>query len=93
MSLHPYQPRDRRLIRAAIGVVSVAAAFASAVGAGSASAVLRASSLPAYPLTAAKAVNPLPAITVTDVRSGKPYALASALTGSKALLVWFWAPN
>ena len=35
----------------------------------------------------------LATLTVTDVRTGKPFALASALTGSKALLVWFWAPH
>ena len=42
---------------------------------------------------AAKTRNPLPVLNVTDVRSAKPYALASAFDGKKPLLVWFWAPN
>ncbi len=37
--------------------------------------------------------NPLPAMTVTDVKTGKGFALASAFTGAKPMLVWFWAPN
>lgn len=40
-----------------------------------------------------KTRNPLPVLNVTDVRSAKPYALASAFDGKKPLLVWFWAPN
>ena len=40
-----------------------------------------------------KTRNPLPVLNVTDVRSAKPYALASALDGKKPLLVWFWAPR
>ena len=37
--------------------------------------------------------NPLPVMNVTDVKSGTPFALASAFTGAKPMLVWFWAPN
>ena len=37
--------------------------------------------------------NPLPVMTVTDVKTGTPFALASAFTGAKPMLVWFWAPN
>ena len=39
------------------------------------------------------ASNPLPAMSVTDVRTGKAVRLQSALNGRKPLLVWFWAPN
>jgi hypothetical protein len=44
--------------------------------------------------TAAKTApaNPLPSMSVTDVRTGKSVALRSALSGKKPLLVWFWAP-
>ena len=37
--------------------------------------------------------NPLPVMNVTDVKTGNPFALASAFTGAKPMLVWFWAPN
>ena len=37
--------------------------------------------------------NPLPVMNVTDVKTGKGFALASAFTGAKPMLVWFWAPN
>ena len=40
-----------------------------------------------------KTANPLPTMSVTDVNSSKPFALASAFDGKKALLVWFWAPH
>ena len=40
-----------------------------------------------------KTENPLPTLSVTDVKSSKPFALASAFDGKKALLVWFWAPH
>ena len=40
-----------------------------------------------------KTANPLPTMSVTDVKSSKPFALASAFDGKKALLVWFWAPH
>lgn len=37
--------------------------------------------------------NPLPAMSVTDVRTGKAVALQTTLSGKKPLLVWFWAPH
>ena len=40
-----------------------------------------------------KTANPLPTLSVTDVKSSRPFALASAFDGKKALLVWFWAPH
>lgn len=40
-----------------------------------------------------KTANPLPTLSVTDVKSSKPFALASTFDGKKALLVWFWAPH
>ena len=40
-----------------------------------------------------KTENPIPTLSVTDVKSSKPFALASAFDGKKALLVWFWAPH
>ena len=43
--------------------------------------------------TANKTTNPLPVMNVTDVKTGKPFPLASALDGKKPLLVWFWAPT
>lgn len=42
---------------------------------------------------AAKPANPLPAVSVTDIRTGRAVALQSAMTGKKPLLVWFWAPH
>ena len=42
---------------------------------------------------AKQTANPLPVMNVTDVKSGTPFALASAFTGAKPMLVWFWAPN
>ncbi len=35
----------------------------------------------------------LPNVTVTDVITGKPFALASLADGKKPLLIWFWAPH
>ena len=43
--------------------------------------------------TAAKVTNPLPSVSVTDVRTGKSVNLASVFSGKKPLLVWFWAPH
>ncbi len=43
--------------------------------------------------TAKKLSNPLPVMTVTDVKAGKPFALASVFTGKLPVLLWFWAPT
>ncbi len=40
-----------------------------------------------------KSTNALPAVSVTDVSTGKPYALQTAVTGKLPTLVWFWAPH
>ena len=51
-------------------------------------------SAPAKKTAAAKKVtSPLPAMTVTDVKTGKPVALATTFDGTKPMLVWFWAPH
>jgi hypothetical protein len=42
---------------------------------------------------AAKAPSAFPAITVLDVKSGKPFKLTSLAASKKATLVWFWAPH
>ncbi len=42
---------------------------------------------------AAKPKNELPKISVTDIKSGKPFDLQSAVDGKRATLVWFWAPH
>ena len=43
--------------------------------------------------TKAKTDTPaFPAVTVTDIKTGKPFKLASLSSGKKPTLVWFWAP-
>lgn len=34
-----------------------------------------------------------PAVTVTDIKTGKPFKLASLSKGTKPTLIWFWAPH
>lgn len=49
---------------------------------------------PAKKTAAAKKVaSPLPAMNVTDVKTGKTVALATTFDGTKPMLVWFWAPH
>jgi hypothetical protein len=50
-----------------------------------------ADSAPAPVLDPAKIA--LPAMDVTDVRTGKPVALRSVVDGKLPVLVWFWAPH
>ncbi len=67
----------------AFGILS--AGDSPAIAAGNPQAVTRTTTKPVP-------ANPLPSISVTDVRTGKSVALRSALSGKKPLLVWFWAP-
>lgn len=44
--------------------------------------------------TKSKAEAPaFPAVTVTDIKSSKPFKLASLASGKKPTLIWFWAPH
>jgi hypothetical protein len=45
------------------------------------------------PPNAAPAKNALPVLNVTDVKTGKPFPLASVVNGTLPTLIWFWAPT
>ena len=79
--------RTRHMIRVAcVGLVMLGPLVTSAVaGAAPFNAPAKA--------TATKTTNPLPVLSVTDVKTGKAFPLASAFDGKKPLLVWFWAPT
>ncbi len=88
MRSSPYhRPHTRRMVRVAcIGLALLAPLLTSSVADAASTAT------PAK-ASANKTANPLPVMNVTDVKTGKPFALASALDGKKPLLVWFWAPT
>jgi hypothetical protein len=94
-SAHPKRRQRRRRRVAAGALVAVVGAGVLNVFSGVNSRVAAASPRARAVQAAAKATptNPLPAMSVTDVRTGKPVALRSALSGRKPLLVWFWAPH
>jgi hypothetical protein len=90
--------RDRK-VRRRVYVAAMAMARAPLTdvptAATAASAVLAASAATATTVPSKKAnpTNPLPVMQVTDIRSGKPVSLPTALSGKRPLLVWFWAPH
>lgn len=45
------------------------------------------------PKSQAQPSKDFPALSVTDVASGKPFDLATLGTLNKPVLVWFWAPT
>jgi hypothetical protein len=45
------------------------------------------------PSTKSVAKNALPVMNVTEVKSGKPFPLASVVDKKKPVLVWMWAPH
>ena len=77
----------RRIPTIAFTCVLVISPLLAGAPAGAATATTKVAAQPG------KVRNPLPVMNVTDVRTAKPYALASALDGKKPLLVWFWAPS
>ena len=83
MNQHPPRQARRR------GAIALAALAVGVLGFGTAAVSGTSPALAA----STKVKNPLPAVTVTDVRTGKAVKLASSLTGKKPLLVWFWAPH
>jgi hypothetical protein len=42
---------------------------------------------------AATTKSALPVLNVTDVKTGKPFALATVADGKLPTLLWFWAPT
>lgn len=45
------------------------------------------------PSTKSVVKNALPVMNVTEVKSGKPFPLASVVDNKKPVLVWMWAPH
>ena len=83
----------RRRPREVIVGAAMIAALLGFVGTTPVSAATKAKDAKTKAAQVKQTPNPLPAMTVNDVKTGKGFALASAFTGAKPMLVWFWAPN
>ncbi len=78
--------RKRRLWPAAI--ISLLA-FAAPIG--SVAQAATSTTVPAKKAATTKSA--LPVLNVTDVKTGKPFALATVADGKLPTLLWFWAPT
>lgn len=81
------QLRTRHMIRVACVGLALLGPFMTSAVAGAAPFKAPAKA------TATKTTNPLPVLSVTDVKTGKAFPLATAFDGKRPLLVWFWAPT
>jgi hypothetical protein len=84
-------PRRPALVVAAFSLL-VSGATLAAPSIGGAASLSSGVSIAAAPSTQAESAG-FPAVTVTDIKTGKAYSLAKLAGGKTPVLVWFWAPG